>query len=73
MKREFLKIGQAVWLLQSNCCGGYHEKGEKGIIVSIESPHSFYVKSITTGRGFWHELKCVSEHEGYFEPELFEI
>ena len=73
MNKKHLKIGKHVWFLKSNCCGGYHKKGEEGIITHIDSPRSFHVKSVRSGAGFWHELDCVSTHEGFFDDNLFEI
>ncbi len=73
MKIKFLKIGQHVWFKKTNCCGAFHKKGEEGIITHIDNPDSFFVESVLNKKGFWHELNCVSSHEGFFEDDLFDI
>ena len=75
MKEKDRNVGQHVWIKESDCCGGYHQKGEEGIIISAGTPDSFLVESIKTGQKYWHGLKCVITIEDleFLSDKDFEI
>ena len=46
LEKLILAVGQHVWIKESDCCGGYHQKGEEGIIISAGTPDSFLVDQL---------------------------